>query len=192
MSITLEDKLFSIPDDRIVPELNTMLDRTTVSISWDYKREMKVEGYTGKVEIEMLCRKYLQASAFSNPSASVAERLECYDLWEKVHNLYDAGNEALSHTRLYQYLASQPNPFSHYLTRRPNPYFQRGSGAYVAVIAERDLKVRDLDLFAFTPKKFLELWPDALPIAMIEGDEKPRRWVANKRMCEDLFRRCLL
>jgi hypothetical protein len=165
MSISLESKLSLIPDDQIVPELNTMLDKAKVRISWYGERLVSIDGYTGEVEINTLAKRYLRASPFNRHfSSSLEERLECYNLWERVQDLYKASSQELNSTWFYKHLTP--------------------------TIAEFGSHYKRESIFEFTSEQFKELWPDGKPNGVslvIANGRMGERWTATKEMVEDVM-----
>jgi hypothetical protein len=102
----LQTKLDSLQPNQIVPEIDAMLTKASVTISWWGKRLVSVEGYKGCVEIDVLARTYLHSSVFpENLTATqesqlptLGERLQCYNLWDKIKNLYTKSDAALKAT----------------------------------------------------------------------------------------------
>jgi hypothetical protein len=95
--MTLQAKLNSLQVSQIVTEIDMMLNQeAAVTISWWGERLVTIKGYEGRATIDDLARKYLESNIFPENLTATQEselptledRLKCYDLWDKVKNLY--------------------------------------------------------------------------------------------------------
>lgn len=87
----LSEKLSSIPSDEVVEEIAKMVDKVKVSLTNYGQRLLTVDGYEGHVTIDEFVRTYLTADAFKTRESSptLKQRLDCYNLWEKVEKIYE-------------------------------------------------------------------------------------------------------
>ncbi len=107
--MTLQAKLNSLQASQIVSEIDTMLNDATVTISWWGQRLVTIKGYEGSVVIDDLTQKYLQSNVFPNHLTAaqeselptLEERLKCYDLWDKVKDLYTKSDTVLKATWVF-------------------------------------------------------------------------------------------
>jgi hypothetical protein len=184
MSIKLEEKLASIPCNyENTREWNEMLDNVNVSISWNGKRLVSAQGYIGEVEINVLVRRYLESIPYhQDPSCPLEEKLNCYNVWDKVNHLCVLSDKELSTTLFYKYLIGILE--SNVAEELPLQIVKLGVGGEIRA-----------SIFEFAPKKFKELWPDqepiskSWPIGPLEGEgSENERWRANKEMVEAAIR----
>jgi hypothetical protein len=101
----LRDKLYSMTPENTVAELSQLLGTLNpVAIDWLGRRVVTVTGIKGSVQIYEIAEKYLQASPFDyTKNPSIRERLDCYDLGDRVHGLYIQSNTAIENTLFYKY-----------------------------------------------------------------------------------------
>jgi len=174
----LGEKLTTLTGENTVQELNRMLKRTHVGISWLGRRRVWVEGYKGSVQINELAQKYLEAAPFKMESdASLQERLNCDDLWGKVQKLYGDSDEMLSRTLFYKYIVD-------YMEFRP--YCRACAGDPQAIIG-LECGGRRTDIFEFKPERFKKFWYESEKVgssfAMVD-DKELIGWQANRKMVE--------
>ena len=97
MSISLKNKLMSIPNNQIVAELNRMLEENSrVRISWWGKRLVSIDGYPGEVKIDTLREKFFSAT----PSSFV----DHFILGIRIAELYEESDRKLNNTCFYRFL----------------------------------------------------------------------------------------
>ncbi len=175
----LEEKLESISTNDTIAELDEMLDYAHVSINWYGHRIVSVDGYEDSVEINTLALKYLRANAFQrDENPSLQERLDCYNLWGRVQQLYIDSDNILKKAWLFKYLT-------------PMKEFKLScracAGDPMAIIGEWDFRATKDSLFAFTPEEFKKIWPDAKPLGqstLYRQGKVSKKWTANKDMVE--------
>ncbi len=176
MTVTLDQKLASIPYDEMVNELSSMLANSLITISWWGARLVSIGGYEETVYIDTLARKYLHAKPFDykGSSCSLKERLVCYNLWEDIENLYKKSDEELIHTSTFTYLLTylrearvdpliiqsrRSNLLKWKYHRYPQEIIRTGRDSFDNF--ECEWHHRDT-LFLFTPERYKELWPNTI------------------------------
>jgi hypothetical protein len=97
MSITLSQMLGRIPDDQTVAQLNLMLPRAEVFISWWGQRMVRINDEA--VTIDAFAKKYLHAAFQCNSLAS--EKAKC---WKMIKSLYEKSDKELGKTWTYKFL----------------------------------------------------------------------------------------
>jgi len=165
----LENKLISTNEAQMATELNKLLDKARVSISWWGERLVEVDGYAGSVTIDQLATEFLRVDPRRrHVPPGLQERMHCYKLWDRVQKLYDQSYEQLKKTYLYRFLVP--------LLECPSNCCREDSP--MAIIGEWD-EDRDRVLFNFTQEEldryfpaeqFPELlrWAYTVPLATVE------------------------
>jgi len=108
--------------------------------------------------IEIAVSRFQEFSALESEVSSLKDRLDCYDLWGRVQNLYKESDDALKTTKLFHYLIA---------LKEQRPYCRACAGDPLAVIGEWDGDHRKRSLFEFTPEEFKKNWPEAEPVRVI-------------------------
>lgn len=179
--MTLDAKLMSITKSEVVKELDLMLDRASVSISWYGERLVSVQGYTGTVEINQIVCLYLNARPKRKDGCNnLKERLEFYHLWNKVKTLC-RNNTGLNDTWIYKYLV--PIKEAYLSLSRPKPI-----EFLINPLKGTKYPSRNSWCFSFYPKDFRQLWPSSEPFMKshsLDGDT----WIATKELVEQAFNR---
>jgi len=141
----ITEKLESISKYETVFEINKMLDNAHVSINWWGQRMVTIQGYEGCVEINKLAEKYLYNKVLdiNETDIHLQERVNCYELWGRVDELYTHSDEALKRTWLFKYLV----PLKEFL-------FSSQAKVYIMDSSKKNL------CFAFPPQEFQSRWPD--------------------------------
>ena len=97
--MNLSQKIESISRTETTAQLSKLLNdhKTQVKISWFGQRVVSIEGFAGTLTINQVAKKYLNAEPFKQSNnLTLKERLECYNLWDKVEQLYMNSDEALN------------------------------------------------------------------------------------------------
>jgi hypothetical protein len=101
-------KIASIPDDRTVAELNPLLRKAQVFISWWGQRMVSIQGYEATT-VNALAQKFLKATIFKRLfSATKEEKVDCYFLWGQIKTLYENSDDAMQKTWVFQCLTYRP------------------------------------------------------------------------------------
>jgi hypothetical protein len=175
----LKDKLAAIPKGEIVAQVGELVKHARVGLNWYGGRIVRVDGYEGAVHINELASTYLKAKAFKSESnATLQERLDCYDLWDRVKELYSQSDKELGKSRLFNFLTP---------AREFRPYCRACAGDPMAIIREHDAGAGKESTLYFTPEEFKKIWPKQEPQekcwTMGEGVAS-ERWGATKEMVE--------
>lgn len=181
----LDEKLKSISAEQTVEELNEILSREKkIYVSWTGSRLISVNGYEEEVEISQIAKKYFDSSPFNETNSTLKERLNCYNLWEKIENIYKISEDIASNNRVKNIVLSVKE-FSLYTPlylRDPKINFLAFDGF------EPTLKSA---MFYFSKQQFKEMWPDqrAKGARGTISNEELVQWKANKAMVEDAIGR---
>lgn len=169
----LQDKLSTTPSEQFRVELDNMLDRASVSISWWGERLVTVDGYEGSVTINELSRTFLRANPLRNESPSLKGRIDYYNLWTRMQGLYNQSDAKLKRMCAYKFLV----PLSEF-----RPYCRACAGDPMARIGEWDDHGRDA-LFEFSPQEYKTMWPESQPNGK-SWSSRGEFWYATKEMVE--------
>ncbi len=172
----LHDKLMSMPAEQVVAELDQMLERTRVSISWWGQRLVTVDGYEETVTINELAEKFLSTHPFS--TISLKDRMNYYNLWTRVQGLYTKSDQKLRKMCAYRILV----PLSEF-----RPWCRACMGDPMARIGEWDGSGKE-DIFEFSPEEYATLWPQSEPSNKSWGS-RGEHWYATKEMVESILQK---
>lgn len=187
--MNLAEKLASITPDNIVFEINELLKQRDVSINWVGQRMIKVNGYKDTIEIDKLALKYLEAHAFNrNDCRSLSERFDCYQLWEKISQVYAMSERELCKTYFFKYMI----PIKEYnLLKTIDSPIAIINGSDFRCSNEWHLISYKDSLFEFTPEEFTKNWGDSEPVKVSWFKHDGyyfKRCIASKEMIENALR----
>lgn len=182
----LTDKISSLTAQNAVSEMHKLVDNARVSISWAGKRVVYVQGYQDSAEIDQLALKYLKANAFNLRNEklkdhallkrveNLRERLDCYNLWQRIRQLYEASEKELHKSCLYYNFVSTLEYFS-------TPHILKKS-VLSNILDQR----QQHSLFEFDPDEFKSLFKGQNAAWIIPRGhyDVSERWVATKEMVE--------
>lgn len=171
-TMLLSEILDSTPKNRTVEELNTMLDTASISISWYGQRMVSIEGFEGSIDINLLVRKYFEASPkLDGGITNLKERVAFYTLWEKVEKVCK-DKSSLNNTWIYQSLVPTKEVVHSLVRPTPRDFIvTHMKGINFPTIEEWS--------FSFHPTDFKQLWPSEEPV---EHSWYPEKCVASYEM----------
>ncbi len=174
----ITEKIESISSDVAVEQLNQIVEKAQVSISWSGRRVVSVKGFEGTVQINTIAALFLNSPVFSQKDPSIKDRLQADQLWGRVEQLYLDSDSALQSTWIYKYIV---------FILEIRFHCRLCAGDPEAIIRE-DIYKRDA-LFSFTEEKFKEYWGETA----LEGKTKISTsdscgYVATRKMLESLPR----
>jgi hypothetical protein len=178
--MSLSAKLDSITKNQTVAELDKMLDTAVVSISWYGERLVSIEGYEGTVEINQLAAKYLDACPNHKTKVNLKERLDCYNLWQKVERVCK-DDSSLNDTWAYKYLVPAKETVYRLLYTKAGPI-----DSITTPLKGTMSPSKDKWCFSFHQYDFKLFWPNKEP-----SEKYDRIWVATKEMMEDAYKRSI-
>ncbi len=178
----LSEKLNSISANETVSTLSSMLKKAQVNISWYGERIVSIERYQGYVTINDIAVKYLRATPFDQSgNQPLQERLNCYNLWERIQLLYDISEMKLKMTCFFKHVIPLIEPKS---------YTQASPDHPMSTIRWNLISKKE-HLFAFTPTQFIKIWPKVKPsnqsTFVLEG-KRVEKWTASKDMVKEAIR----
>lgn len=195
----MANQLALVMSDANPAQLRQILSKPhQMRVSWTGIVEISIEGYVGAAAVSNIVMHYLESRAFNLPSyaasvhgpysywgpyimhdsfsynkVTLEERIECYELWDKIQELYSKSVEELNKTWICKYIRRIPsisiagiliNPllvspdispliYLHAFEPAPKPLFH-----YWGMGATRN------QVLWFNKSEFQQLWPKQEPI----------------------------
>lgn len=158
-----------------------------MSINWLGKRVVAFEGYEGYVEINSLAKIILNSAPLKRDKTdcSLEERLNCYEVWEGVKQLYKKSHREVNNTCLYWVFVAAVEF---------RPYCRACAGDPMALIEEWEFGSTRESIFKFTPEEFKRLWPEineptGKSWLVDRGMLNSETWTASEEMVRDALAR---
>lgn len=169
----LSAKLASLTREDMVPQLHVMLEHPDVSVNLFGNRLVSINGYEGSVEIDRIAWHYFRSNPFQEDSTcTLKERWDCYELWDKVKDLYAQSDQVLNKTPFFKSLV---------LLTEWRPWCRQCAGDPRGILEERHYPSK-ATLFRFPPTEFQAIWPSDQPIKLQIKDRE--KWMATREMVQ--------
>jgi len=194
----LAEVLNSIPKDKVVAELDALLDKSSTSISWSCQRLVSIKGFQGSVEVSKVAEKYLEAHpSVASGITNLKERLDYYNLWQKIDRLCSKLHGSLIFKFLveakeccYEQVVCCRTRSAKWMKLDDRIILRDRIRNYITLEGTK-YPDKEAWCFSFYQKDFEMLWPNQQNYRIIGQVNNANVCVATKEMVEEAYARIL-